>query len=172
MRISILSSIVLLFLATNCKNDSSNSEGTPDYETAEFTYLPNVGAERIKLCDVKYYVNEDTLFSSEKYHTLYVGYSTERDGKLSYVYSIFFDTKQKPNDKGWYYITLSDAEIPRIPFTYLSSIRLRNYFGPLNQKFEGSWPDAVLFNMCPEIANGQDRNTLTPELTKLLPYLK
>ena len=143
------------------------------YETSEFTYLSDNRSKRVKLCDVRYYVNGDTLFTSEKYHALFLSYSSDSTDNLSYTVAVYFDTSQQANVYGWYYLTLSDADIYRIPLTHLSAIRLRNYYGNLvNLNESYCWPDAVLYNATQEIVYGQDRDTITSQIAKLLPFIQ
>ena len=143
------------------------------YETSEFTCLPDNRSKRVKLCDVRYYVNGDTLFTSEKYHALFLSYSNDSTENLCYTVAVYFDISQQANDYGWFSLTLMDADIDRIPLTHLSAIRLRNYYGNLvNTNENYCWPDAVLYNVTKEIVHGHDRDSITPQIAKLLSYIQ
>ena len=175
---SVILVLLLGLLALSCQSGQdrsfSNPQDSEEYEVSEFTYIPGKGKTREKLCDVKYYVSGDTLFTSEKYHGLSLFYSTDNTNDLSYEYMVFFDIAQKPNKDGWYQLTLKDADIPRIPGAHLSAIIMRNYFGELlpDSVMYVGWPDAVLYNTTQQIRNGQEKKELTPQLSKLLPYIK
>lgn len=144
-----------------------------EYETAMFAYVVDVKKPCAKLCDVKYYVNRDTSFSSEKYRALGLYYSKDDDNSLLYLYMVIFDIKQSPNE-GWYFLTLSDKDIPRIPDTHLSAVIMRNYSGELEEALgpNHTWADAVIYNNAKEVAHRQDRNVMMPQLQKLYPYIK
>lgn len=145
-----------------------------NFETSTFTSIPGKDMTRVPLCPVIYYVEDGVLYSSEKYHALYLVYSNDSTNKMTYQYSIIFDTKQEPDSAGWVSLDFKGVDIPRIPNTHLSGIIMRNYYGPLVDESTHShgWPDAVLFNSTKEIANGRDKNMLNPQLEKLLNYIK
>ena len=165
-----------IFLSGCSSERIPESPDTPDsdYEITTFAYVVDVKKPRVKLCDVKYYVNGDTLFSSEKYRALSLYYSKNVDNSLSYLYMVIFDIKQSPNDDGWYFLILSDKEIPRIPDTHLSAVIMRNYSGELEEGLGPyhAWADAVIYNNAKEVAHCQDRNEMTPQLKRLYPYIK
>lgn len=154
-------------------NEEPINASNEAYETSEFTYLQENRSKRVKLCDVRYYVNGDTIFTSEKYHALFLSYSNDITDNLSYRVAVYFDTSQQANDYGWYYLTLQNKGIPRVPGTILSSIVLRNYIGPLIEEKSGVyWANTVLYNIRKDMFVGQDKNIISPEIHKLLPYFK
>lgn len=158
-----------LFL-TSCKYDTHKDA---NYETLWFTYTDSVDGPVKKLYKVKYYVNGDTLFTSEKYRFLTLAYSFDDDGTLLYQHIIYFDTDQKQDADGWYHIVFERDEIPREPGTHLSGIVLRNCITPLRPDTIGeNHANAYLFNSTIEMPRGRDRNTLSPQLSKLLPAIK
>lgn len=150
----------------------TTSAGT-DYESQWFTYTDSVGGPVKQLCEVRYYVNGDTLFTSEKYHFLTLAYSFDDDNSLMYQHIVYFDRTQQPDRNGWYHIVLNREDIPREPGTHLSAIVLRNCITPLRPPKEGEdQANAYLFNATTEMSRGRDRNLLTPQLSKLLPTIK
>ena len=167
-------SILLIGCQQNAGNYSKSVETDKDFETTTFTYIPGKDLNRVPLCEVKYYVENGVLYSSERYHALYLVYSNDSTNRMSYQYSILFDTKQEVDSAGWYSLDLKDVDIPRIPCTHLSGIIMRNYYGNLlpDPVMYVGWPDAVLYNTCPQIAHGQVRTVITPEIEKLLPLIK
>lgn len=174
--ISSISLVLTGILLSGCSERRvSCSPENPDldYETTTFAYVVDVKKPRAKLCDVKYYVNGDTLFTSEKYRALGLYYSKDDDNSLLYLYMVIFDIKQSPNE-GWYFLTLSDKEIPRIPDTHLSAVIMRNYCGEHEEALgpNHKWADAVIYNNAKEVAHRQDRNVMLPQLQKLYPYIK
>ena len=175
--ISSISLVITGILLSGCADGrvpANQDSPYSDYETTTFAYVVDVTQPRVKLCDVNYYVNGDTLFSSEKYRALSLYYSKDDENSLSYLYMVIFDIKQSPNDDGWYFLTLSDKEIPRIPDIHLSAVIMRNYCGELEEVLEPNhtWPDAVIYNNSKEVAHRQDRNVMMPQLQKLYPYIK
>ena len=150
-----------------------NLSEAPLYDTAPMTQIAGPHGQVKILGDIKYYVNEDTLFVSEKFHTLMIGYNWNDSGDIAYEYTLFFNLKQERNENGWYYLTLLNKGIPRVPGTILSSIVLRNYIGPLIEEKSGVyWANTVLYNIRKDMFVGQDKNIISPELHKLLPYFK
>lgn len=158
-------------LFTSC--NQHNTTVTTDYETQWFTYTDSVGGPVKQLCETKYYVNGDTLFTSEKYHFLTLAYSFDDDNTLMYQHIIYFDKNQQPDRNGWYHIVFTREDIPREPETHLSGIVLRNCITPLRASRVGEGhANAYLFNSTHEMARGRDRNILSPQLSKLLPIIK
>ncbi len=155
--------------STECKDKACQDE----YETQVFTFQETIDSPRHVLCKVSYYVNDDTLFTNERYHFVNLIYSSDSTGEMSYMHMIVFDRNQKPDVDGWYHLTFADEYIPRISGTHLTGIVRRNYYGPLYDasKHTGH-PDAYLYNETPNTTEAPTSHSLTPQLKKLLPYIK
>lgn len=177
---SLIVGISSLLLAVSCTNHRNNvftelngsenaaiTSGASDYESQWFQYPDSNLRDLHNLCVVKYYVNGDTLFTSEKYHFVSLGYSRDADTTLAYSHIIFFDRKQEKDANGWYQIVIDKETIPREPGTHISSIALRAYMGEKYDYKHQPHADAHLFNATREVAPGRDRNVLSPELSKL-----
>ena len=159
----ILLSCIIFACSQHSKTD------TTDYEIQWFTYADSVGGPVKQLCEVRYYVNGDTLFTSEKYHFLTLAYSFDDDNTLMYQHIICFNKDQQPDKNGWFHIVFNRDDIPREPGTHLSGIVLRNCITPLRPTKEGDdHANAYLFNATTEMPRGRDRDKLTPQLSKLL----
>lgn len=156
-----------IFTDLNESEESAETSGVSDYESQWFQYPDSNLRDLHDLVVVKYYVNGDTLFSSEKYHFVSLGYSWDTDTTLAYSHIIFFDRKQNPDSNGWYRIVIDKENIPREPGTHISSIVLRAYMGEKSDYKHQPHADAHLFNATREVAPGKDRNVLSPELSKL-----
>lgn len=151
-------------------NDSETASSTAveaDYESQWFQYPDSTCLYLNNLCVVKYYVNGDTLFTSEKYHFVSLGYSWDANSTLAYMHMIFFDRKQEMDSNGWYRIVIDKDNIPREPGTHISSIALRSYMGEKYDYKHNPHADAHLFNATKEVTAGRDRNILSPQLSKL-----
>lgn len=151
-------------------NDSETASPTAveaEYESQWFQYPDSTCRYLNNLCVVKYYVNGDTLFTSEKYHFVSLGYSWDADSTLAYMHMIFFDRKQEMDSNGWYRIVIDKDNIPREPGTHISSIALRSYMGEKYDYKHNPHADAHLFNATKEVPAGRDRNILSPQLSKL-----
>lgn len=183
LKLKILS--VALVLLTGCKNvtksiftelndfdDVAPTTGVTDYETQWFQYPDSTAREREDLCVVKYYVNGDTIFTSEKYHFISLGYSWDADTTLAYAHIIFFDRNQNVDSRGWYQLVIDKDNIPREPGTHISSIALRCYCGDKYDYRHRPHADAHLFNATREIWAARDRNVLSPQLEKLYDIIK
>lgn len=178
--------IPILLFAVGCTNHSSSiftelnddenvafTTGMSDYESQWFQYPDSNLRDLHNLVVVKYYVNGDTLFSSEKYHFMSLGYSWDADTTMAYMHMIFFDRKQNPDSNGWYRIVIDKENIPREPGTHISSIALRSYFGEKYPDYKHRpHADAMLFNATKEVGVGRDRNVLSPQLSKLYETIK
>ncbi len=161
-----------VFTELNDTPDVAPTSGVKDFETQWFQYSDSTGYNLNDLCVVKYYVNGDTIFSSEKYSFASIGYSWDEDTTLAYHNIIFFDQNQKRNKDGWYSIVIEENYIPREPETHLSSIALRSYRGNRYDYKNETHADALLFNVSKEIEAGRDRNVLSPQLKKLYETIK
>lgn len=137
-------------------------------ETAWFSYPNEDRATRTNLCEVNYYVLGDTLFTSEKYHFVTLGYEGETDPEMHYMEIVYFDKMQNPDTDGWYHIVLNRNDIYREPNTRLTSIVLRSYIGDKYDYKDSSKPhvNAYLFDIA------KDNAELTPQLKKLLPIIQ
>lgn len=144
-----------------------------DYESQWFQYPDSSCLNLNDLLVVKYYVNGNTIFTSEKYYFMTLGYSWDKDSTLAYQHIIFFDRSQSPNNDGWYQIVIDKTNIPREPDTHFSSIALRSYCGDKYPDYRHKpHADAMLFNATKEIVSARDRNILSPELNKLYEIVK
>lgn len=148
------------------------------YDVAKFTYMlkDDPDLKLRDLCPVLYYAKDGNLYTSEKYFVLQLSYSQDSDSTLSYTYFVFFDKEQEPNDDGWYALDLKDKDIPRIPATHLSSITLGSYYGGLFTDYSSgcgrSRALGRLYNICKQISDGREMNTLNDNLENILPYIK
>lgn len=155
------------FTELNESEKAAVTSGECNYESQWFQYPDSNLRDLHNLLVVKYYVNGDTLFTSEKYHFVSLGYSWDVDTTLAYQHIIFFDRKQKPDSNGWYRTVIDKENIPREPETHISSIALRSYCGDSYDYKHKPHADAMLFNATKEVASGRDRNVLSPKLLKL-----
>lgn len=156
-----------VFTELNGSENAAMTSDVSDYESQWFQYPDSNCIDLHNLCVVKYYVNDDTLFTSEKYHFVSLGYSWDADTTLAYSHIIFFDRKQNLDRNGWYRIVIDKENIPREPGTHISSIALRAYMGEKYDYKHSPHADAHLFNATKEVAPGRDRKVLSPELSKL-----
>ncbi len=163
--------MIPILVAFGCNTERRNQSKTTQYETGWFSFPDSTYSHRIKLCEVKYYVNQDTLFTSEKYHFLTLGYSWNDDDSQAYQHIIYFDKRQQPCN-GWYHIVIDSMTIPREPDTHLSSIVLRSYVGDKYDYKNRPHANAYLFNATTEIEADRDRNKLSKELSKLYNIIK
>lgn len=165
--------LICMLVMVSCTGQQSEGEAVL-YETGMFT-IPDstLRGERHDIWKVKYYVNGDTLFTSEKYHFLSLVYSYNETNEMAFQHIEFFNKQQAANADGWYQITLADADIPYEPDTHLSGIVLRSYLGDKYdyKAYYHAHADAYLFNNTMEMAADRDRNELTQQLRKLLPYI-
>lgn len=151
-----------------------SEENTEDnVQTSVFTWIPNEETmERVDLCPVRYFVSDGVLYSDQKYYSLFLSYSNEKSKRLSYQVAVYFNVNQESNADGWFSLDLKDADIDRIPGTYLSCVRMRNYTGEYVEGLEHyCWPDAILYNIAPEISLNVNRN-MNSQVKRLLPYIK
>lgn len=177
-----------IFISSGCSNhrteDASHSKysdsirtenQSPDYsekyEWQMFCYPED--NELVEVCPVYYYVSNDTLYTSEKYYYINYLWSSDKDTIMTSSAQVFFDRNQEPNEAGWY----ANCVVDKNPLydhtgTHLSAIILRAYDGPLHPSEGLSNADAYLYNATKEIARSSDRNVLSPELKKLIPYIK
>ena len=148
------------------------------YDVAMFTYMLKDDPDlRLRdLCPVLYYAKDGILYTSEKYYVLQLSYSQDSDSTLSYTYLVFFDRTQEPNADGWYSLDLKDKDIPRIPSTHLSAITLGSYYGGLFTDYSSNCVRSrslgYLYNICNQISEGREMNTLNDNLENILPYIK
>lgn len=156
-----------VFTELNDSEIASPTTAGADYESQWFQYPDSTCRYLNDLCVVKYYVNKDTIFTSEKYHFLTLGYSWDVDTTLAYTHIIFFDRSQKADSDGWYKLIIDKENIPREPDTHISSIALRSYCGDKYDYKHKPHADAMLFNATKEAGAGRDRNILSPQLSKL-----
>lgn len=169
-KLSVIILIPILAILIGCSNTDSVSEG---YESQWFSYPDSTYRNRIDVCKVKYYVGGNIIYTSEKYHFLTLAYSWDCDNTLAYQHIVFFDKSQERDAGGWYTIVINRDDIPREPDTHLSGIVLRNYIGDKYTCNTGDpHADAYLYNSSLELSAGKDRNTLSPQLTKLLPIIR
>ena len=162
-----------IFTVLNENEEAAPTRGVTDFESQWFQYPDSTCRNLNNLCVVKYYVNGDTVFTSEKYHFVSLGYSRDEDCTLAYQHIIFFDRSQKSNSDGWYMIRIDKSNIPREPNTHISSIALRAYYGDRYDNTEGRpHADAHLFNATKEVGAASDRNVLSPQLEKLYEFIK
>lgn len=177
--------IPMLVLAVGCTNHRNNvftelndaenaafTSGVSDYESQWFQYPDSNLRDLHNLCVVKYYVDGDTIFTSEKYHFVSLSYSWDADTTLAYSHIIFFDRKQNPDNNRWYRIVIDKENIPREPGTHISSIALRSYCGDKYDYKHRPHADAMLFNATKEAGAGRDRNVLSSQLSKLYETIK
>lgn len=164
----------------NVRNNSEIVELTHEniqYETAMFYKIDFKKDEYVAVKEVRYYVNEDTLFTSERYYSFHMYFSDDDSDSIVNMNSLPFDINQKLNKDGWYYITLGKYKdnikrYNRLPNTRLSAVVLRSYYnGELDSMFS-SVPNAVLFNSTKTMAQSRERNKLDRQLQKLLPYIE
>lgn len=170
-------SSVIIFVGCSTKNaESTSSEslfgGTAEYETQMFCYPDSTCRHLIDLCEVRYYVEDSIIYTSEKYHFITLGYSWDNDTTLAYTHMIFFDRRQEADSTGWYKLVIDKNNIPREPGTHISSIALRSYCGDKYDYKHLPHADAMLFNATKEIASARERNTLSPQLSKLYELIK
>ena len=161
-----------IFTELNGIENVSSTSGIEDFETQWFQYPDSTYLKLENLCVVKYYVSGDTLFTSEKYHFLTLGYSWDEDSTLAYQHMIFFDKSQQSDSNGWYHIVIDKNNIPREPATHISSIALRSYLGDKYDYRNKPHADAHLYNATKEIVAGRERITLSPQLQKLYSIIK
>lgn len=165
--------IVIATIFTACSHTTPN-DYSAEFETAWFSYPNDDLSSRTDLCEVKYYVNGDTLFTSEKYFFVSLSYCDNDDVSKHYTQFVYFDKAQKPDERGWYHIIFNRNDIWREPNSHLTSIVLRSYMGDKYSYDKPGTPhaDAYLYNITDYIHHGQDRKELTPQLKKLLPAIK
>ena len=72
--------------STECKDKACQDE----YETQVFTFQETIDSPRHVLCKVSYYVNDDTLFTNERYHFVNLIYSSDSTGEMSYMHMILW----------------------------------------------------------------------------------
>lgn len=161
-----------IFTELNDSDYAALTTGLTDYESQWFQYPDSSYQNLNNLLVVKYYVNGDTIFTSEKYHFITLGYSWDKDSTQAYQHIIFFDRSQSPDSDGWYRIVIDKTNIPREPETHISSIALRSYCGDKYDYKHKPHADAHLFNATKEIGAARDRNTLSPQLSKLYEIIK
>lgn len=139
-----------------------------------FSYPYSTLSSLTDLCEVKYYVNGDTLFTSEKYFFVSLSYCDDNDANKRYTQLVYFDKSQVANESGWYHIVFDRSGIWREPNSHLTSIVLRSYMGDkYNYAKPGNpYANAVLYNITDFIFAGRDRNELTTQIRKLLPAIK
>lgn len=114
---SILAIALFCFIFASCQRNTTPS--VANYETGWFTYTDSIGGPVKQLCEVRYFVHGDTLFTSEKYHFLTLAYSFDDDSTLMYQHIIYFDKEQQPDVNGWYHIVFNRNTIPRESGTHL-----------------------------------------------------
>ncbi len=166
--------VPIMLIALGCTTESRGERNSPSYETAWFSYPDSTYCSRVKLCEVNYYVNGDTLFTSEKYHFLTLVYSWDEDNSMAYQHIIYFDKSQEADPKGWYHIVIDQYNIPRESATHLSGLVLRSYMG---EKYDYKKPgqphaNAYLYNATTEIDADRERSKLSKELSKLYEIIK
>ncbi|MCM1139349.1 MAG: hypothetical protein NC453_12335 [Muribaculum sp.] len=162
---------LLPFLLLSCSVNKGN-EAADAVESAMFTYPDSIDiTARHNLCEVQYYVNGDTLFTSERYHFISVAYSWNEDRTVAYHHFIPFDW-ENPNVKDrWYYVVIAKNAILRNPTTHFSGLVLRNYYDPTHRLDLGPYhADAYLYNVSNNLLT--DRVELTPQIKKLNHILK
>lgn len=159
-------------------NDSeytSQTRGLQRFESQWFVYPDTSFRKLHRLCVVKYYVSNDTLYTSEKYHFVSLIYSNDSDNSMMYQHMIFFDKKQNTNVDGWYSVHLDKNSIPREPDTHLSGFVLNAYIGnkyPNAVSEHKPHANAYLFNATKEIEYENERDELSEELKKLIDIIK
>lgn len=165
-------SICILLIGCGTRHDTS-VKSADDFETATFSYPDTAGrGVRHDVCKVSYYVSGDTIFTSERYHYLNLVYSYDADNTMAYHKIIFFDRNQTPED-GWYEIHISQDPPERMEGTHLSGIVLRGYRDKYHPEGNGlPNADAYIYNATKEIATSSEKSELSPQLSKLLLYIK
>lgn len=162
-----------MLMLVSCTRTTSPEDGT-EYETAMFSSPDSTLTSRTNLCEVRYYVNADTLFTNEKYFFVSLTFSDDNDADKHYDQFVFFDKSQQPNKDGWFHIIFDRKDIYREPNSHVSAIVLRSYMGDKYDYANPKLPhaDAYLYNTTDYIAAGRYRNELTPQLSKLLPIIQ
>lgn len=146
------------------------------YEIATFYKVDFKRDEYVPVKEVSYYVNGDTLFTSEPYRSFCMFFSDmEKDSIVNMNY-VAFDLTQKPNEDGWYLISLGNyknnpKDYHRLPNTRLSAVVLRAYFNGMPDTMFSPSANAVLYNGTKTMAQSRERNKLDRQLKKLLPYI-
>ena len=166
--------LVICILLIGCgTSHTAPAQSEDTIETAMFSY-PDTAEFGVRhdVCPVKYYVRGDTIFTNERYHYLNLVYSYDCDSTMAYHKIIFFDRDQTPED-GWYELHISQDPPQRIEDTHISGIVLRGYRDKYHPEGNGlPNADAYIFNAAKEIAASSEKSELSPQLSKLLPYIK
>lgn len=162
-----------IYTAFNFSENSSPTGGVTDYESQWIRFPDSTCLKSHDVCVVKYYVEDDVLYTSEKFHTVTLIYSNDKDNSMAYQNMIYFDKEQSPDKNGWYKIRINKDDIQRRPDTHISGIVLRSYIGNKYPQIVGKpHANANLFNSTKEIDTDNDRNELSPQLVKLYQIIK
>lgn len=121
--------------------------------------------------EVRYYVNGDTLFTTEKYHGVLVFYAPMESDSITSAKFISFDKVNEPNKDGWYYVTFSNVDnFQKFPNTRVHRIVLRGYYDVHPDSCVKQSLDAILFNGSKYSTQDEKIRVMNSELQKLNKY--
>ena len=125
--------------------------------------------------NVKYYVNEDTIFMSERFHFVDIIYTNNETGRIIPESGILsnsgFSSNQivKQQKNGWWYATIKRSEYkPKEKYT-VTAIVLRALY--VEDSSDDICYDAYLYNVTPSITRDRTEGTPSKSVQKLLECL-
>ena len=125
--------------------------------------------------NVKYYVNEDTIFMSERFHFVDIIYTNNETGRIIPESGILSNSgvssnqivKQQKN--GWWYVTVKRSESkPKDEYT-VTAIVLRALY--VEDSSDDICYDAYLYNVTPSITRDRTAGTPSKSVQKLIECL-
>ena len=125
--------------------------------------------------NVKYYVNEDTIFMSERFHFVDIIYTNNETGRIIPASGIISNSGFSPNQivkqqkNGWWYATVKRSEYkPKDEYT-VTAIVLRALY--VEDSSDDICYDAYLYNVTPSITRDRTAGTPSKSVQKLLECL-
>lgn len=120
-----------------------------------------------KVCTVKYYVNEDTLFTDKRFKHIAFVFSENKTNKMILMQETLFFTGAKKN--GWYYTILDKNKAKQPEHSYLSAVILRDCLWNVKED-RHRWANAYMFNISREMS--YKRPTKSNNFNKIIKQLK
>ena len=125
--------------------------------------------------NVKYYVNEDTIFMSDRFHFVDIIYTNNETGRIipesGIISNSEFSSNQivKQQKNGWWYVTVKRSESkPKDEYT-VTAIVLRALY--VENSSDDVCYDAYLYNVTPSITRDRTEGTPSKSVQKLLECL-
>ena len=125
--------------------------------------------------NVKYYVNEDTIFMSDRFHFVDIIYTNNETGRIipesGIISNSGFSSNQivKQQKNGWWYVTVKRSESkPKDEYT-VTAIVLRALY--VEDSSDDICYDAYLYNVTPSITRYRSEGSPRKSVQKLLECL-